>query len=100
VSYPLLPSCPCRDAATLQAHAAVLSAEHRQLIHAKQGSPPLLHTTPEPHNPAHLHTPEGAVATMRLAQVLLIGFCARLPGTDRCVCVEDGCAQPRWCVTA
>lgn len=75
----------CREAATLEAHAAVVSAETRQLLQAHNGRPPLLRTAQEAHNPAHLVTEEGGVATMRLAQVLLAGYCARLPGTDRCV---------------
>lgn len=63
----------------------MVSAETRQLLQAYNGRPPLLRTAQEPHDPAHLVTEEGGVATMRLAQVLLAGYCARLPGTDRCV---------------
>lgn len=77
-------SCPdCREAATLEAHAAALSSEARQLIQDHNGRPPLRRTVRESHSASHLQTPEGGLATMRLAQVLLAGYCARLPGTDR-----------------
>jgi hypothetical protein len=36
-----------------------------------------------------LLTPEGAKATMRLAQALLAGYCAKLPGSDRCAAVYN-----------
>jgi hypothetical protein len=74
----------CREAAILEAHAATLSASTRQMLQAHSGAAALLRTTVEPHNPAHLQTSEGGLATMRLAQVLLAGYCARLPGNDRC----------------
>lgn len=81
-------ACACslrmrREAAELETHAACVSEAARQELRMHNGRPPLLRTAREPHNPAHLVTREGGVATMRLAQVLLAGFCARLPGTDR-----------------
>eukprot|EP00775_Hariotina_reticulata_P010787 gene10787-10944_t len=37
----------------------------------------------EEHHPAHLVIPGGGTATARLAQPILAGFCAKLPGCDR-----------------
>lgn len=83
----------CSESAELEAHAAYVSEQRRQELHLHKGQPPLLRTDREPHNLAHLVTPKGGVATMRLAQVLLAGFCARLPGTDRWGC--QGCWIPQ-----
>jgi hypothetical protein len=55
----------------------------RQILQRSNGRPQLWHTHALTHNLTHLVTAAGGVATMRLAQVLLAGFCAKLPGADR-----------------
>lgn len=87
-----------REATILEAHAAAVSLETCALLQQHGGSPPPRWPTQVPHNPAHLVTTDEdgcpcGVATMRLAQVLLAGFCAKLPGSDRCVCCVGTCVD-------
>lgn len=68
----------------LERHAAAVSeGVTRPELQQYGGRPPLLRVMQEPNNPAHLITAAGGAATMRLAQPLLAGFCAKLPGSDR-----------------
>jgi hypothetical protein len=78
------PDVTCRDAAILESHAAAVSNLTRSILERSHGRPQLRHTTALPHNPTHLVTAAGGVLTMRLAQVVLAGYNAKLPGADRC----------------
>lgn len=85
--YPTLSACPPhRKAVTLQgrdSYTATVSASTRDLLQQYSGRPPPLSSSQAPPHPDHLATPAGGMATLRLAQVLLVGFCAKLPGGDR-----------------
>jgi hypothetical protein len=65
----------CRDAQLQDELARQISTGTRQLLAA--GKPPSL-TNQLQHNAAHLLMPQGGIATLRLAQPLLIGFCTKL----------------------
>ena len=87
------PVAACSGAQLMEALMSDISRTTRELLqnHRQQHAgtlnpgtpPPLLSMSLEPRNPAHLYTADGACATMRLAQPILAGYCAKLPGTDR-----------------
>lgn len=60
-----------------------VSEEHRLERTTNPTAPAPLRPVPEAPHPLHLVTGGGGVATMRLAQALLAGYCAKLPGSDR-----------------
>jgi hypothetical protein len=69
----------CRDAQLQDELAQQISMNTRQLMAhaAAAGTPPSLTEQLQQH-PAHLQMPQGGIATLRLAQPLLIGFCTKL----------------------
>lgn len=83
-----IPQPRCREARLQDELAARVSQDTRALLQ-QYGSQPsqLPHLTAvqlmHHEQQRHLVTRQGAVATLRLAQPLLAGFCAKLPGSDR-----------------
>jgi hypothetical protein len=79
---PSPPGHRCREAADQEQLAASISAATRTALQAgtvQQQQQEVLQ--PDPGD--CLLTAQGAKATMRLAQALLAGYCAKLPGCDR-----------------
>jgi hypothetical protein len=77
----------CREAADQEQLAARISAATRSALQAgaaQQQQQQQQTVVLRPGDDDVLVTAQGAKATMRLAQALLAGFCAKLPGCDRC----------------